>query len=132
MFARTTTITIEELSFEILLEAIDREMKRLKEQADEARDQADRDTWAILEARRHYLHRVRSQVTTAQVELGDLSQEAQEEAANRVSRTRHKMPRSAANAEILRKEREEAQEAARDHAIRNLKPVPKSGQSRSR
>ena len=120
MSGRTATIELDELNIGIVLEAIDREMKRLKEQADAARDRADRDNWAILEARRHYLLWARSQVTSAQIELGELSHEAQEETANRVARLRHKMPRSKANAEILRKEREEAQEAVREHAIRNL------------
>jgi len=126
MFGRKATIELDELNIGIVLEAIDRELERLKGLADGARDQADRDNWAVYKARRQYLHWARSQVTSAQIVLGELSQEAQEEAANRVARLRHKMPRSAANAEILRKEREEAQEAAREHAIRNLKPVPKN------
>jgi len=132
MFGRTATVELDELNIGIVLEAIDREMKRIKELADEARDQADRDNWAIYEARRQYLGWARSRVSSALFELGELSEEAQDEASRRVSRLRHKMPRSAANAEILRKEREEAQEAAREHAIRNLKPVPKAGSASRR
>ncbi len=106
MPGRRAAIEVDEVNVEMVVEALSREIRRLKALADEARDRADRETWAIYEVKRSALHWAWSRADQVRRELGELSPEVQEDVAARVARTRHRMPRSAANAEILKRERE--------------------------
>ncbi len=102
---RTASVTIGETELALLVDAITREMGHLEERRRAARDRVDRDEWAGCEVKRRALWSLRGRLRGLQRTWGELSQDAREDFAWRVSRIRHKLPRSATNAALLRYER---------------------------
>lgn len=97
-------LRLHEFAAEVLVEAFEFHMGRLKRTMDEARDRADRHGWAMAAQRRIELHSVWQKVEAELRHLGPMSQEDRDELENIIASRGRTMPRSAANAEILKAE----------------------------
>lgn len=107
-------LRLHEFTAEVLVEALEFHMGRLKWAMNEARDRADRRGWAMAAQRRHELHSVWLRVEVDLRHLGPMSAEDRKELERVIASNGRTMPRSAANAEILKAEmaaRREAEEA---------------------
>jgi hypothetical protein len=111
---------LREFDAEVLIEAIEHHLGRLKRTMNEARDRADREGWALAERRRWALHGIWSRVDFELRQLGPMPPEDRESLDDTIRSFGRGMPRSAANAAVLQAEtvaRREA-EAARKAALR--------------
>lgn len=109
-----TPLYLREFDAAVLAEALECHLERSKKAVNAARDRADRCGWALARERWIALHSIWTKVEAELRLLGPMLPEGSEslEGAIRVSGPR--MPRSAANADILRAEaaaRREAEEA---------------------
>lgn len=107
-------LRLHEFTAEVLVEALEFHMGRLKRSMDEARDRADRHGWAFAYQKRSAVHSLWMAVKHQREMLGPMSEEDREELERIIASNGRSMPRSAANAEILKAEmaaRREADEA---------------------
>lgn len=120
-------IAISEYAAEVLEEALEFHLGRLKRTMDEERDRADRIAWSRAQHRRNALHAIWSNVRSARRDLGPIAPEALEDIAQDIERRSYEMPRSAANAEALK-----AQRAARKEAMEAQKAALREERKRHR
>lgn len=112
---------LDEFAAEVLVEALEFHMGRLKRTMNQARDRADRRGWALAAQRRIELHSVWQRVEAELRHLGPMSEEDRDNLESTIVARGRTMPRSAANAEALKVEkaaRREA-EAARKVSLRD-------------
>jgi hypothetical protein len=93
---------LHEFAAEVLVEALEFHMGRLKRNMDEARDRADRHGWAVAAQRRIELHSVWQRVEAELRHLGPMPEEDRHDLESTLTARGRTMPRSAANAEILK------------------------------
>ncbi|PIU05784.1 MAG: hypothetical protein COT56_13510, partial [Methylobacterium sp. CG09_land_8_20_14_0_10_71_15] len=100
-------LQLHEFTAEVLEEAIEHHLGRLRRTAREERDKADRMAWALAERQRTALHSVWSWLGSERALMGAMPAAAVEDIDNALQRLASKMPRSAANADMLKAQRTE-------------------------
>lgn len=117
-YPRSRPIPMNELQAFIAAGALEREVERLGQLADAARDRGDRDAWALFSIQRRTTAFLRGQVLSMVRDGASPSDACLEVLAEDVARIRHRMPRSNANAALV-----DAERAARTEA-RQAPPTP--------
>lgn len=120
-------VVISEYAAEVLEEAIEYHLGRLKRTMDEERDRADRIAWSRARHRREALHDIWRSVSSARETLGPIDPDLLADIAQHIEMRSYEMPRSAANAEALK-----AQRAARREAMEAQKLALREERKRHR
>ncbi|WP_128755034.1 hypothetical protein [Methylobacterium sp. GXF4] len=111
-------VAISEYVAQVLEEALELHIKRLKQAMNDERDRADRIAWSRARYRCDALRDVCSNIARERLVMGPIAPETLADIAHHIELRSYEMPRSAANAESLKAQRaarrvaEEARKAA--------------------
>ncbi|WHQ68877.1 hypothetical protein [Methylorubrum extorquens] len=124
-----TPLYLREFDAAVLAEALECHLERSKKAVSAARDRADRRGWALAQERWIALHSIWTKVEAELRLLGPMLPEGSESLEGAIRVRGLRMPRSAANADILRaeaavrREAEEARKAALQEKRERHKPT---------
>lgn len=97
LFPELENLVVDEHACLLVVEALSREMKRVRALAVAARDIGDRDAWALYDLQQHEMHCVRMRLRGLLEATGSPSDGLVEGLARAVRHRRSKMPSSKAN-----------------------------------